>query len=50
MRLGFGHEKRVEAVIRRSFEQAMREAAWKLTSEFREVPEVRRWLVAQGVR
>jgi hypothetical protein len=47
MRLGFGHEKRVEAVIRRSFEQAMREAAWKLTSE---VPEVRRWLDAQGVR
>jgi hypothetical protein len=36
--------------IRRSFEQAMREAALKLTSGFREAPEVRRWLDAQGVR
>jgi hypothetical protein len=38
------------AIIKRSFEQAMREAALKLTSGFREVPELRRWLDAQGVR
>jgi hypothetical protein len=32
--------------VKSSFEQAMREAAWKLTREFREVPDVRRWLDA----
>ena len=31
-------------------EQAMREAAWKLTSEFRSVPGVPRWLHANGVK
>jgi hypothetical protein len=36
--------------LKRSFERAMREAAWKLTSEFRDVEDVRRWLAAQGVR
>lgn len=38
------------STVRRSFEQAMREAAWRLTSGFRDVPEVRRWLNEQGVR
>jgi hypothetical protein len=38
------------ANVKRNFEQAMREAAWKLTREFREAPEVRRWLEAHGVR
>jgi len=33
-----------------SFEQVMREAAWNLISGFRDVPDVRRWLDAQGVR
>jgi hypothetical protein len=34
-----------------NFGLAMREAAWKLTSGFRDVPEVRRWLAAeQAVR
>jgi hypothetical protein len=42
-----GNQLAPAGTIRRSFEQAMREAAWKLTSE---VPEVRRWLDAQGVR
>lgn len=36
--------------IRRNFEHAMREAAWKLTSGFRDFPEIRRWLEEQGVR
>lgn len=36
--------------VQRSFEQAMREAAWKLTSDFRGVPGVRRWLDEQGVK
>lgn len=36
--------------IRRSFEQAMAESAWKLTSEFRDVAGIRQWLEIQGVR
>ncbi|TKS60152.1 MAG: hypothetical protein EWM72_01579 [Nitrospira sp.] len=28
----------------------MREAAWKLTSGFREIPEVQHWLVEQAGR
>jgi len=36
--------------VKASFERAMREAAWKLTTEFRDVPEIRRWLDAQGLR
>jgi len=38
------------AGVKRSFERAMREAAQKLTGGFREVPQVRQWLAAQGVR
>ena len=38
------------ASIKRNFEQAMREAAWKLTREFRNVPEVQLWLESHGVR
>jgi len=38
------------SALRGKFEQAMREAAWKLTSGFRDIPEVRRWLDEQGVR
>jgi hypothetical protein len=34
--------------VKRSFERAMREAAWMVTSGFRDVPEVRRWLLEQG--
>ena len=34
----------------RSLELAMRDAAWKLTSEFRNVPGVRRWLDEHGVK
>lgn len=45
-----GNPLKPVGTIGRSFEQAMREAAWKLTSEFREVPGVRRWLDEQGVR
>jgi hypothetical protein len=37
-------------VVKRSFEGAMREAAWQLTAGFRDIPEVRQWLAAQGVR
>jgi len=36
--------------IRRSFEQAMAESAWKLTSGFREVAGVRGWLEKENVR
>jgi hypothetical protein len=36
--------------VRRNFELSMREAAWKFTSGFRNVPEVRQWLEKQGVR
>jgi len=35
---------------KQNFEQAMREAAWKLTSGFHEIPEVRRWLAEQASR
>jgi hypothetical protein len=35
--------------LKRNFEYAMREAAWKFTSEFRDVPDVRRWLDQRGV-
>jgi len=38
------------ATVGRSFEQAMRDAAWNLTSGFRDVPEIRRWLNDQGLR
>lgn len=36
-------------MLKRNFEHAMREAAWKLTSGFREIPEVRQWLAKQAV-
>jgi len=36
--------------LKRNFEHAMREAAWKFTSGFRDIPEVRRWLAEQSVR
>lgn len=36
--------------VQRSFEHAMREAAWKLTSEFRAMPDVRRWLDEHGMK
>jgi hypothetical protein len=35
--------------LTRNFERAMRDAAWKFTSGFRNIPEVRRWLAAQVV-
>jgi hypothetical protein len=38
------------STLKQNFEQAMREAAWKLTSGFREIPEVREWLAGQAVR
>jgi hypothetical protein len=38
------------ATAKRNFEHAMREAAWKFTSGFRDVPEVRRWLEERGVK
>jgi hypothetical protein len=37
------------SVPRWNFEYAMREAAWKLTSGFRDIPEVREWLAKQAV-
>jgi len=37
------------STLKRNFEHAMREAAWKLTSGFREIPEVRQWLAKQAV-
>ena len=37
-------------IEQRSVELAMREAAWKFMSGFRDVPEVRRWLDERGVR
>ena len=40
----------IVSVVKRNFEQAMREAAWNLTSGFREIPEVRQWLAKQAVR
>lgn len=36
--------------VQRSFEQAMREAAWKLDNDFRSVPGVARWLEGQGAK
>jgi hypothetical protein len=36
--------------LKQSFEHAMREAAWKLTSGFRDISEVREWLTEQAVR
>lgn len=36
--------------LKRNFELAMREATWKLTSWFRDIPEVRRWLAEQAGR
>lgn len=38
------------AKVGSSFEQAMRDAAWNLTSGIRDVPEIHSWLEAQGVR
>ena len=38
------------SAVKRNFELAMQEATLKLTSGFRKVPEVRRWLDEQGVR
>ena len=37
-------------IVKRSFEGAMSEAAWMLTTGFREVTEVREWLAGEGVR
>jgi hypothetical protein len=37
-------------IVKRSFEGAMREAAWMLTTGFREVTEVRQWLATEGIR
>jgi hypothetical protein len=37
-------------IVKRSFEGAMSEAAWMLTTGFREIAEVRDWLAAEGVR
>ena len=39
-----GNPLEAVANVKRNFEHAMRDAAWKLTREFRDVPEVRRWL------
>jgi hypothetical protein len=36
-------------IVKRSFEGAMSEAAWMLTTGFREIAEVRQWLAAEGV-
>ena len=36
-------------IVKRSFEGAMSEAAWMLTTGFREVTEVRQWLAAEGL-
>lgn len=38
------------STLKRNIEHAMQEAAWKFTSGFRDIPEVRRWLSEQGVR
>lgn len=49
----FKHAMRAIAginMLKRNFEYAMREAAWKLTSGFREIPEVREWLAGQAGR
>jgi len=35
---------------RRSYGRAMREAAWKFTSGFHDIPEVKRWLAEQADR
>jgi hypothetical protein len=35
--------------VKRSFEHAMREAAWKFTSGFREVPQLQEWLIDRAV-
>ena len=36
--------------VLRSLEEAMREAAWKFPESFRNVPEIRGWLDAHGVK
>ncbi len=36
--------------LKRNFEHAMQKAAWKFTSGFRDIPEVRRWLAEQASR
>jgi hypothetical protein len=38
------------STLKRNFEHAMQEAAWKFTSGFRDVPKVRRWLAEQASR
>lgn len=38
------------STLKRNFELAMAEAARKLVKGFRDVPEVRQWLIEQGVR
>jgi hypothetical protein len=38
------------STLKRNFEHAMREAAWKFTSEFRDIPEVQRWLAERASR
>jgi hypothetical protein len=51
---GSGHERvgspNAVGTIRRSFERAMTESAWKATSGFRDIPEIPRWLDSQGIR
>jgi hypothetical protein len=46
----FGNPLAVISDPRGNFELAMREAAWKCTSGFRDVPGVQQWLAKQGVR
>jgi len=38
------------SMLKRNFEHAMQKAAWKFTSGFRDIPEVRRWLAEQASR
>jgi hypothetical protein len=38
------------STLKQNFEHAMAEAARKVVSGFRDIPEVRRWLAEQGVR
>jgi hypothetical protein len=38
------------SILKWNFEHAMQIAAWKFTSGFRDIPEVRRWLAEQAIR
>jgi len=38
------------STLQRNFEHAMQKAAWKFTSGFRDIPEVREWIAKQAVR